>query len=308
MNKAKSKKKNKILAYEPLFLSVWLDIFKDAESEVQSDYSILTENTFFQEKPPNQDSIVDKNMIVTNPIEYSDYFQPPSNQINSNNLYHCFNGILLYIYHNSNNKFNDQELEIHFSGAQTRKDLSLILEDPNMSRFNNWNILNIFDYENINGQFQVESMKNAFFGITFKRIKIQPLAYSIRSGRLTNFDKHLVSFDFLAYDEDLQKWVVLDERKNINDLIPTGGFGIFYVHSTKKSYSSFQIVQTDTANNGYWGFSISAFDIQGIVQERENLPLVESKLLFDEPSYEIDGSDVFFNYDEASNFRFSYDF
>ena len=48
-------------------------------------------------------------------------------------------------------------------------------------------------------------------------------------------------------------------------MIINGGFVLYNVHSTNKFYSSFKIEQTETGSNGSWGFSISAFDIHGII-------------------------------------------
>ena len=62
----------------------------------------------------------------------------------------------------------------------------------------------------------------------------------------------------------------MDERVNINDLIQTGGFSLFYVHSVDKCYSSFKIKQIDLGSNNQWGFSLAAFDIHGIIYSKDN--------------------------------------
>ena len=60
------------------------------------------------------------------------------------------------------NKFNTEEIEIHFSGANNCYLLS---------KLKNINILNIFDYENINTKIDIPCYINSFFGVTFKNIK-----------------------------------------------------------------------------------------------------------------------------------------
>lgn len=188
--------------------------------------------------------------IYNKKIDYSNFNQLPPEKMNTRIVYDCFHGILAYIYFYSENKLNIEELEFHFSGS-------------NNTQQNN--ILNIFDYNDINLQFQIGSFRNAFFGITFKRIKIKPIAYSIRSDLLSNTSSHLVSFTFEGFDIINNKWDLLDERVNINDLIPSGGYNMFFVRSTDKCYSSFKIVQLEPGNNGFWGFSIAAFDVHGII-------------------------------------------
>ena len=113
------------------------------------------------------------------------------------------------------------------------------------------------------------SVVNCYFGVTFKQIKIVPLCYSIRSDNSKDGLPHLDSFVFEGYNDDLQRWEILDERMNINDLIPPGGYGLYYVKTTTNSYSSFIIRQVEPGHNGMWGFSISAFEVHGIPLVRE---------------------------------------
>ena len=106
-----------------------------------------------------------------------------------------------------------------------------------------------------------------------------PLSYSIRSGIINqNLKTHLVSFTFEGYDEENQKCDILDERININDLIPSGGFKMFYVRSSNNYYSSFNIKQIEPGNTGFWGFSISSFDIHGRIKMTASSFYVHEKL------------------------------
>ena len=238
---------------------------------------------YFENVPMIQDFLTDIYMISTSEIEYSNYFQIEASMINDKNFFDCFHGILFYIYYYSNNKFNIIELEFHYSGAKNRESLtSLINKSINNNEF--YDIINIFNYENINKQFVIESFRNAFFGVSFKRIKIKPIAYSIRSGTSIKFNGNLISFTFEGYDEERQEWEVLDERENIIDLNSEGGYKLFFVHTTNKYFSSFKIKQTQPGSNDFWGFSISGFDIHGIISIREN-QFYQNENIYDEESF-----------------------
>lgn len=237
----------------------------NANSSYNSFY-ISQDDSYFRELPKSQELLTDNYMTFHNKIDYSNYVCVSPDQIKISNLYDCFHGILFFIYYNSENKLNTEELEFHYSYASKRDSLADLIQQNSNAR-DQYNILNIFDYQNIRSTFLIRQIKNAFFGITFKRIKVTPISYSVRSGSLQNNRTNLVSFVFEGYDEQKNSWDVLDERVNINDLTVNGGFALFYVHYTKKSYSSFKIRQTDRGSNGLWGFSLAAFDINGIITE-----------------------------------------
>lgn len=270
-------------------------VLKRVENE-NDDIDDSDENSFFNEIPFSQEILTESINIYRGKLQYSNFVQQSSDKINKFNLYECFHGLLNFIYYYSGNNFNIEELEFHFSGGQLHNLLSL-KNNPDQC-----NILNIFDYENINNQFTIASIKNAFFGLTFKNIKVNPIAYSIRSGILTNSIPHLISFTFEGFDDNTKKWVVLDERVNINDLIPTGSFSLFFVRSTDQCFSSFIIKQTDPGSNGFWGFSISAFDIHGVVSLRENISSNNNDLNEDFQSFSFgNSSDSSINYDSSMN-------
>lgn len=254
------------------FQNLWFLITQDIESQKNLQPSDTKDNfsqdPYFKEVPISQEYLTESCMICHEMIDYSNLKQLIPEHIKNTNLYDCFHGILFYIFYYSKNKLNTEELEFHFSGGQSIKDYSKINQNSTKTGYNQWNILNIFNYLSADSGFHIESTKNAFFGISFKRIKITPISYSIRSGTNQN---NLISFTFEGYDEDSRNWDILDERVNINDLIPNGSFKMFYVHTTKKSYSLFKVQQTDPGSNGYWGFSIAAFDIYGSVSIRESL-------------------------------------
>lgn len=219
---------------------------------------------YFKEKPILQNFLVDDHQIIQNNIEYSKYYQLPAYQMDISNIYDCFHGILAYIFYYSDNKFNTEELEFYFSGGKNINCSTVKKKQKTL------NILNIFDYANIDCYFTISSVKNAFFGVTFKKIKINPIAYAIRTGIFSNSSSNLISFTFEGFDEENDKWDILDERVNSNELVKSGSFAFFYVRSTKKCYSSFKITQTEPGTNGFWGFTISGFDVHGIISLRKN--------------------------------------
>lgn len=255
--------------------------------------SAPNDDDYFEEKPFYQEFLTDKDMTFPYLIEYSNYTQENQDKINIRNLFECFHGILFYIFYYSNNKFNVEEIEFHFSGAQTRQPLESILSNTNLNQINQWDILNIFYYEDTTSQFRINCTINAFIGFTFKRIKVKPLAYSIRSGSFPNISTHLISFVFEGYDELENKWDLLDERVNINDLIPSGGYCMFYVHTTDKSYSSFRVRQTEPGSTGFWGFSIAALEIHGTISLLESAFRQDQSLAMNESDQSLNFNDAF---------------
>lgn len=255
------RKTNKMPNYNK-FQDCWRFVFHYDNSrfyfETINNNLLCANDSFFDEVPVSQNLLTEECMTCNQKLDYSYFSQTSYYQINIKKLYDCFHGLLSFIFYYSLNKLNVEELTFHFSGGKFFKKI----DQTNDYKYN---ILNIFDYENISKEFVVDPARNAFFGVTFKRIKVQPIAYAIRSGSIQTNPTHLVSFTFEGYDEETNKWDILDERANINDLIPSGGFNIFSVRSTTKSYSSFKIKQTTPGSNDYWGFSISAFDIHGNV-------------------------------------------
>lgn len=250
----------------PSYSLYWKSIIKPA-SRIDNYLNNGNYNINYDEDIPKMQSfLTSSENCINKEIDWSYFFQNPSSEINSRSLFDSFQGILQYIYFISENKFNTNQLEIHYSRADERTDLNIQSNNIN----DKCDITSIFDYKNTSTYFQIPFVINGYFGITFKKIKINPLCYSIRSDNSKDRSPHLDSFSFEGYDEELKRWDVLDERININDLIPPGGYGLYYVKTTKKSYSSFIIRQIDPAHNGMWGFSIAAFEIHGTPQVCEN--------------------------------------
>lgn len=219
MRKAKKQKKLKKIKipFYKAYQDYWLSVIQ-ADSDIK--FKSVTDQTFisdpFFNEAFNQLSLLSADSITNDiNIDYTDFQSQMDNKIDPNNY---FNGILSFIFTRSLNKLNTKEIEFRVSNKIGNKKN---------------NILNIFS-NNPADDFTIQPSDDPFFGFTLKTIKIQPIAYAIRSGPLTMNTTHLTSFTFEGFDEDLKKWVVLDERVNINDLTPTGGFSLFYIRSTDK--------------------------------------------------------------------------
>ena len=254
------------------FKDSWRSIFKKYQSYLDKAQKFIKDD-YLNEVPLFQNLLTDNENISNEKIQYSNFNQISFEEMNHKNLYECFHGILNYIYYYSGNKFNIEEIEIHYSGSKSRESLMKMDKYNKTNPRNQHDIMNIFDYENINTEFTIGIIKNAFFGVTFKRIQINPISYSIRSGVFSNNRSHLISFTFEGYNEETCKWDILDERENINDLISEGSYHMFFVRKTGKYYSSFKIKQIRPSSNDFWGFSISGFEIHGNISYRENIPI-----------------------------------
>lgn len=256
-------------------------------------------DNYFDEVPFNQELLTYSCNLSNEIIDFSNFTQISSDKMNSRNLFDCFHGILNYIYYYSRNKFNINEIEFHYSGSQSRLSLAKMNQKNRTNAIDEYDINNIFDYENIQTQFLIHSQINSFFGVTFKRIKINPISYSIRSGILSNISSHLVSFTFEGYDELNDKWDILDERHNINNLIDSGSYHMFFVRTNHKYYSSFKIKQTGPGSNDFWGFSISSFEIHGIIAYKNDIKndLNENFIKINNENQNISQNDFSLSYD-----------
>ena len=215
------------------------------------------------ERNITREDFFDDEKIYNTPIEYSNYSPIQPEKINSENINDCFQGILNYIYFNSENKLNTEELYFQFPNDGYS---SMI---KNCSNY--LNIINIFHFNDSNSIFSISNQKNAFIRFNFKRIKVNPIAYSIRSGSIISNTTRLISFNFEGYDEENKMWDILDERVDVVKINSSGNFCIFYIRQTNKSYSSFRLKQTDTLITNLWGFSISAFEIHGNISLNQNI-------------------------------------
>lgn len=250
------------------------------------------EDNFENSKPTFQEILADKDQIARNKIDYSSFVQVDWTQINKYSIFDCFHGILFYIFYNSQGKFNVNELEFHFSCAN-------LMDNHLIQRLNPIpKITNLFDFDDLAKEFKSVSMKNPFFGIKFLRIKINPIAYAVRIGVSGNAGYNFSSFQFMGFNDNTQKWEILDERLNVNDLLKSNYFMLYFTKSTKDYFTAFKIIQIDTGSFGFWGFSIKNFEIHGYVQY---LPF-ENVEIFEE------NENNFENYEQANIYMDMNDF
>lgn len=242
------------------FIVIWNQIFSNQKENKISHKSINYNLDFYDNLLP-QASLTTNSNDAKHQIDYSYYSQVPYEKLE--NLYDCFHGILSYIFYYSSNKINFNELEFHFSGDDSSSDQ----RRNDDGKYNS--ILNIFDYENNEKKITISSTPNAFFCVTFKRIEIMPLCYSLRLGSFFNCNSFIVSFNFEGFNEETKKWDILDERLFIQ--YNSDGFIMFPVKTSNIYYSSFRIYQTERINDVRWGFDLIAFDIHGNVKYKESI-------------------------------------
>lgn len=242
---------------------------------------------FFEERPMYQELLTDKESISNIIIDYSNYEQTNPGSLYNRSLSDCFNGVLNYIYCCSSYTYNISELNFFYSGSKERKNLKMMQKSQSTQQQDQYDIINIFNYDDAFNEFKIDNHKNAFFAIEFKRIQINPKSYSIRSGLIYNANSRLISFKFEGYDSSLKQWDTLDERENGNELNQPGGYMMYFTRQTNKSYSIFRIQQTNSNQNDIWGFTISAFDIHGDIsyktdfQDNYNLGISKNEFELD---------------------------
>ena len=90
--------------------------------------------------------LADKDQISRKLIDYSNFTQNRWDDLNWRSSFDCFHRILFYIFYNSEGKFNTNELEIHFSGAN-------IAQYLDSTKFPIPNITNLYDFDDITKEF-----------------------------------------------------------------------------------------------------------------------------------------------------------
>lgn len=228
---------------------------KDRNDETKSDD--LQDKKFLENDfPQSQEFLTTYGHCVRHKVDYFEYSQNYEKRIYPNSKDECFNGILQFIYNNSIYQYNTNELAFFFSDAKI---------SAFSSQLPYHDILNIFDYTNTNTGFTVPIKREAYLGVVFKNIKINPFFYTIG---LNYSQNNLYSFVFEGFDEYTEKWEILDERCNFY-IGQHDDFYNFNTHKTNNSYSYFRIRQTCPGNN-FWGFFLYGFDIFGKISLRDN--------------------------------------
>jgi hypothetical protein len=182
--------------------------------------------------------------LAQNEVDYSD-FSPrqvcDAIQSDGDNFFH---GILNYIFFNSENCYNHTELLIEYRAIQPGSDPAFIL-----------------DYRNPRA-YQSGTGPGQCLVLTFRRIRIRPTAYAIKSGPLSRTTRHIASYVFQGWDAAAAEWVVLDERQNLLEYLT--GFTARLSHlDTAMYFSKFRLLQTDQTPPPGTHFGVSALEIHG---------------------------------------------
>jgi hypothetical protein len=184
---------------------------------------------------------------VESELDFSSYQPLTPRDSTFANPERLFHGIIRYIYINSNRMYNNNEILLEYRDLAPNSDPA-----------------NIFDFQS-SDLFQSGVGPDQFLKVTFRRILVRPCAYAIRAGPQIRRSPHLISFIFQGFDRARSRWVTLDERHNIFEIVPGFAARICYI-DTDQFFSQFRIMQTHTSNLGSPEFAISGFEIHGTVK------------------------------------------
>lgn len=259
------------------YMKKWETIFNHRLPKFNSNIPLL-----YPFSPNQEVSLQEYPNVYNQTIDYSDYAPLSPNSIAEKDMYTYFHGILQYIHYRSQNQLNSTEMSF-FLSEQRFGYSKTEAQKPNLR--------GIFDYADDKTFLSVFG-NPAFLGITFKRIKVIPIAYSLRSDFFYHQNPHLNEFIFEAYDDENNEWDILDEKININDLYYSGNFAIYLVQSTNKLYSSFRIRETSFSHVPTWGFTLAGFEIHGYVIPNDNKELEDDIKSFSTISATYETSDT----------------
>jgi hypothetical protein len=176
------------------------------------------------------------------PISY-DQFVPLSWQDIAG---HPFEGILNFIYVNSESQYNTRELVLFYKDAQPGCDPA--------------NLLNAADataYKSGLGLGQCIAFE-------FRRIRVRPTAICMRSPAPSRAYRPLGSFVFQGWDATRRRWVLLYEE---NGMSLSSGRLI----DTASEFAKFRALNTDTDRRIGVPIAIEAFEIHGSVRLMNSL-------------------------------------
>lgn len=244
------------------FKSVWLKIVKCGYKDEVPTLNKVVWNDIEKAKDLLPNMIRDVNLITYKTVEYNDY--ATSIQILQQSSVN-FAGILYYITYMSLNKINRSEFCLFSSSIDAICSNCLYKNQPsNASPYVIIESAPDLLKTSFGNYFHCPTFRDANIGCYFRRIKVKPLAYYIKC----NPGAALVSFVFEGLTED-GRWVLLDERVNINDLINSTG-STFYCKTKDEYYVAFRIKQLEPSSNGFWGFDLVTFDVHGDIAWRKN--------------------------------------
>jgi hypothetical protein len=184
-------------------------------------------------------------------IDYSSYVPRRLRDAQESNKDEVFEGLIHHIYFQSGNRYNTREIGIGYSGIQPKSDIANLL---------NCHTTDV--YESGNGPGQCIS-------ITFRSIRVRPLAFAVRSGPLTLTRWPLTSYVLHGWDPLRRIWVVLYERRSVLEFPTWTASQIAYI-DTNMEFSEFRLIETEQPRPGTH-FSIQAMEIHGNVREMDEI-------------------------------------
>jgi hypothetical protein len=104
-----------------------------------------------------------------------------------------------------------------------------------------------------------------FLMVTFHHIVVRPTAYVIRTGPRNPSSPQLISFFFQGFDREKREWIILDERHNIFEIVPSYVARMCFI-DTDRFFSQFRILQTYLSDRGSMQFCLSGFEIHGAIK------------------------------------------
>jgi hypothetical protein len=165
----------------------------------------------------------------------------------ASNLQACFDGILHTIWINSDKKYNVREIEF--------KHKTLCPSEDSHPTF-------VLDYEDRRRYGTGPSTSGQYFGVEFRRIRVRPVAYALRTDLNPDGTNHLRSWVFQGKNANEKNWTTLDERLKDGSLMKAGAFVIGFVE-TRKYFTEFRVMQTGPSHMNSLSFNLSGFEIHG---------------------------------------------
>jgi hypothetical protein len=183
-------------------------------------------------------------------IPYHGDYPPPDPEhlcLNASDLQTCFEGILRTIWLSSDKKYNTSEIELKCKTVcrADDTDATFVLDNENQLRYGTG-----------------PSMAGQYLAVRFRRIRVLPIAYALRSQHNPDSMNQLRSWAFQAKNAGEDTWTTLDERFKEERLKKPGSFIIAFVE-TKQYFTEFRVLQTGPSHTNYLSFNLGAFEIHG---------------------------------------------
>lgn len=285
-------KKDKKLRSSKTFSQIWNNVTNHLSGNVPSIFidgkdsidDVISDMLNSDNAVPQENFTLSLNNKYCFTIDWSNFAQVPASQINTRNLYDISHGIVNYITYYSEGKFNTAELKFFCTGAKKYRDQNNVTgTQKNQYGHPMYDVLNILpiNWDSIATYFTVDNelKDHKIVGYWFNRITVNPIGYALRCIRPYAQAAAPCSIRFWGIDENSNK-DLLDERLNINDLVPNGSYAFFFCRTTDKQFKAFAVDLFNSSGNPGWPYHIAFFEVHGNVALDPNAP--QSSLSFNE--------------------------